>query len=148
MQNRRMLVFLVPIILIMTVGGAYIHANAQTAVTVDINSLTAQTVVILIVIGIGAATLQAYQGWSASGEKFIPKAFVDRILAGALHAIWISITTALSYTTLSPIVYVLVFGAAVGFTEMSLKLASSVQKPDPVPTPQPAGSPSGKPEIA
>ena len=138
------MVILPAICLIASVGN-YEKAYAQDVSS--ISNITGQQVIALVVVGIIAVTLQAYQGWSTSGEKFVAKAFLDRILLGAIHSIWMSFLAAANYSTLTPITYVLIFLGVVGATELTMKQisngSSSSSSPQPSQIPPPPGGQSG-----
>lgn len=90
------------------------NAFAQTVDVAGIEFDTTQSVTI-IVIGVSAGLLVAYQGYRTTSKDWDTLVFFDSVIKSTLISIPLAVASAITQTHLGIFEYVTIFGASMGF---------------------------------
>jgi len=121
------------ILLIVALASPFVamgYGYAQT--TNPLPNFSVTEVLIIVGIGVFAGLLVAYQGFAKQTDPFSAKLFFDRVITCTVTALGLAIGQAVTYASpLTPLMYVMIFGAAIGFGELYLKSRSGTTPTPP-----------------
>lgn len=107
---------IVAIISLVMIGG---FAFAQEEVPEA--ALTFEEQVAIVAVGIIAGLVTAYQGFSKSGDPFVLRLFIDRVLTAIVASLGIAVASVALDEPVTLFTLVLVFLASVGTATLALK---------------------------
>lgn len=118
-MNRK-LAFAGMIFLAVSIGLGIDSAYAQES-SISLTDISFDQEGIIIVIGVSAGLITAWQGFSKTNTPFNVRKFMDRVIASVIVSVGIAMASFATQTETGLFMYVLVFFAAMGATQVVIK---------------------------
>lgn len=83
----------------------------------------------IVIVGILAGVTSAYQGFSKSGEEFSSRKFFDRVVTSSISSVALAVGAAATQTEVNIFMYVMVFLAAIGSTDLIIRQRARTHTP-------------------